>query len=87
MEGRTVSVGDKVLRTPRTFSKPGRKTDGYERTQMKGTVVYVHPKGRFHLVEFAEGLKECFRGARYEDTYQWDHERESAVRDDSEDHV
>lgn len=79
MEGRNVSVGDRVLRTPRTFSKPGRKTDGHERTQMKGTVVYVHPKGWFHLVEFAEGLKECFHGTRYDDTYQRDAERQGTV--------
>ena len=43
-----VHIGDIVERKPVTF---GNSPDG--KTQLiRGTVVYVHPLGRFHVVEF-----------------------------------
>ena len=55
-ENRSVVVGDTVTRRPTTFSGEGGAK------LMRGTVVYVHPKGRFHVVEFAHGIRESFYG-------------------------
>ena len=56
-----VQVGDIVARRPVTFSDNENKTAQV----MRGRVVYVHPKGRFHVVEFGEGrraVRESFAG-------------------------
>ncbi len=56
-----VTIGDIVTRTPITFSGFGNK----DSLPMKGTVIYVHPKGRFHVVEFPGKLaavREAFFG-------------------------
>lgn len=57
-------VGDKVERYPITFTgdydKPGKK-----KRKITGTVVYVHPQGRYHIVEFAVSggaIREGFIG-------------------------
>lgn len=44
----TVHIGDTVERRTVTFSGD---PDAKART-MRGVVVYVHPEGRFHVVEF-----------------------------------
>ena len=31
---------------------------------LRGTVVYVHPAGRFHVVEFEKGVRESFMGVK-----------------------
>lgn len=51
-------VGDIVQRKPETFSEDGTKNAG----MMQGTVVYIHPQGRFHVVEFLSGVRESFVG-------------------------
>ena len=46
-----MKVGDKVIRTPITFTDPfksGRNEPQHK--PMKGTVVYIHPEGRYHTV-------------------------------------
>lgn len=57
-----VCVGDIVARRPVTFCD----RDSAEGTKLaRGRVVYVHPKGRFHVVEFGEGnraVRESFAG-------------------------
>ncbi len=58
-------VGDKVVRTPLTF---GECIDGQKdaRRSMTGRVVYIHPRGRYHTVEFAlrgGTVRESFLGA------------------------
>lgn len=56
-----VKVGDSVFRQPITFSD----SDAKNAQLMRGTVVWVHPKGRFHIVQFGEGRKavrESFMG-------------------------
>ena len=53
-----VRVGDAVIRTPITFEARGSRDIG----PMRGKVVYVHPLGRFHVVEFGEeerAVQEC----------------------------
>ena len=57
-ENRPLRVGDTVVRCPVTFGGG----EGKAAKLMRGTVVYVHPKGRFHVVEFARGIRESFYG-------------------------
>lgn len=58
-------IGQKFRIMPAfTYSKePGKK--GISGKKMTGTCVYVHPKGRFAVLEFdtkiGEKLRECFR--------------------------
>lgn len=63
-ESGPVRVGDIVVRRPVTFYD----RDSAEGTKLvRGRVVYVHPKGRFHVVEFGEGkraVRESFSGVR-----------------------
>lgn len=58
----SVRVGDSVLRQPVTFTDS--VTDSKVARVMRGTVVYVHPKGRFHVVEFSRGIRESFMGVQ-----------------------
>lgn len=53
-----VEVGDIVVRRPVSFSN----SDSKNAQLMRGTVVWVHPKGRFHVVEFDKGIRESFAG-------------------------
>lgn len=62
-----VRVGDKVTRVPNSIEElrePG--SVALVCKPMRGVVVYVHPKGRFHVVEFenarGEKLRESFMG-------------------------
>ena len=61
-----LKVGQKVRRKPVTLVDVD---DTFHQTQeeMTGTVVYVHPKGRFHVVEFRSKfgtvVRESFQGA------------------------
>ena len=60
-----VRVGDKVRRESEFLSQQDEEKRSVRRT-MTGRVVLVHPKRRFHLVEFElprGGLvRECFQG-------------------------
>lgn len=57
-------IGQKVTRWPVGFcerSEEGNKTP----KPLKGTVIYIHPKGRFHTVEFelrGGKIRESFCG-------------------------
>lgn len=56
-----MKIGDIVTRHPITLDVIG-KPDGQD---MKGKVVYIHPKHRFHVVEFGIGksaIRESFLG-------------------------
>ena len=55
--GGRVQVGDVVYRKPISFSDSDAQT-------MRGTVVWVHPAGRFHVVEFEKGVRESFMGVQ-----------------------
>ena len=61
-EGLPVRVGDTVTRRAVSFSGA---SEGYGARVRTGTVVYVHPLGRFHTVEFAFArgyVRESFTG-------------------------
>lgn len=53
-----VQLGDIVSRRALTFAS----TDAKEAQLMRGRVVYIHPAGRFHVVEFEKGVRESFPG-------------------------
>ena len=58
-----MKLGEKVVRMPETFRDYGEES----RTPraVAGRVTYIHPKGRFHMVEFETpggALRECFLG-------------------------
>lgn len=55
-----VRVGDTVQRRPVSFSD----SDAKNARLLRGTVVYVHPSGRLHVVEFEKGVRESFAGVR-----------------------
>lgn len=64
-----VKVGQRVTRMPKTFGALDDMRDFTVKTGIKlqkGIVVYVHPKGRFHVVEFenlkGEKIRESFDG-------------------------
>lgn len=66
MKQTAVRVGDTVIRRPLFTAKK----DITKARPMSGTVVYVHPKGRYHTVEFRKGsqpIKESFAGVAFED--------------------
>ena len=47
-----VKVGDRVTRTPDTFSDFDFKARKSIRRPLRGTVVYVYPRRRYHTVAF-----------------------------------
>ena len=58
-----MKLGEKVVQMPETFRDYGEES----RTPraVAGRVTYIHPKGRFHMVEFETpggALRECFLG-------------------------
>lgn len=56
-----VQVGDTVTRRPVTFLAAERAASAV----LCGKVIWVHPLGRFHTVEFGEGeqaVRESFMG-------------------------
>lgn len=60
-----VQIGDSVMRTPETFTEFDWEARKSRRVPMRGKVVYIHPKGRFHTVEFntpGGPIRESFKG-------------------------
>lgn len=63
-----MKLGDKVVRMPVTIEHPVITDRGAirgERRPMSGRVAYIHPMGRFHLVEFGTPggpVREAFWG-------------------------
>lgn len=56
-------IGQKVQRYPETIYEHDSKKNAPKRP-MTGRVVYIHPKGRFHIVEFE------LRGGRVQESFQ-----------------
>lgn len=58
-----MKLGEKVVRMPETFRDYGEES--WTPRAVAGRVTYIHPKGRFHMVEFETpggALRECFLG-------------------------
>lgn len=68
-----MKIGDIVQRIPETFGetetmkvKDGKRPKKTERKPFTGTVTYIHPLGRYHVVSFwVRGgvIRESFAGA------------------------
>ena len=63
-----MKLGDKVMRLPETFTDSGEDKRSLRRP-VAGRVVYIHPKGYYHTVEFElngapGGLRPQTRGRR-----------------------
>lgn len=59
-----MKLGQKVMRVPETFTDTGEDRKSVKRP-MVGRVVYIHPQGRYHTVEFELGggtVRERFLG-------------------------
>ncbi len=60
-----MELGERVTRTPITFTDPYREKGEERYKPMTGRVVYIHPEGRYHTVEFdlhGKKIKESFHG-------------------------
>ena len=57
-----MELGDRVKRVPETFGLSEHTGPG-ARPALTGTVVYIHPKGRYHTVEF------ILRGGRVRESF------------------
>lgn len=60
-----MELRQKVIRTPETFYDKDLKTGHSNRHPMAGKVSYIHPKGRYHVVEFQTRggvIREAFQG-------------------------
>ena len=59
-----MKVGQKVVRYPETFWEREGDRNSHKRP-LRGKVVYIHPKGRYHTVEFdlpGGKVRENFQG-------------------------
>lgn len=59
-----MKLGQKVMRVPETFIDTGEDKKKTKRP-IVGRVVYIHPQGRYHTVEFELGggtVRESFLG-------------------------
>lgn len=67
-----MKVGDMVKRRPLTFHEYGESGDGKAPGKaMTGRVVYIHPLGRYHVVEFelrGGPVRESFLGVNDDGT-------------------
>lgn len=58
-------IGQKVVRIPETFYMGDLKGHQAEKRATSGKVAYIHPEGRYHMVEFETPggiIRECFLG-------------------------
>ena len=66
---RKVKLGDRVVRTPVTIQEYApMNSRRFLLKSMTGTVIYIHPKGRYHTVEFqirCGPVRENFHGTAY----------------------
>ena len=69
-----MKVGDKVSRCPETFGRERPLWGKSDRITLAGCVVYIHPKGRFHVVAFPMPrgieLRESFIGTGVEPLHE-----------------
>ena len=59
-----LEIGMVVVRTPQTIFEEEAHGKAIRRP-MRGRVVYIHPRGRFHIVAFevrGKTIKETFQG-------------------------
>lgn len=54
-----MKIGDKIRKIPESI-QPQKNSD-FILGPLPGTVVYIHPKGRFYVVLFDAGFRESYR--------------------------
>lgn len=64
-----MKIGQKVTRYPVSFSEPDGKKG---QKPVTGTVVYIHPLGRFHIVQFELRVGRYRRASRGQKTDEED---------------
>lgn len=60
-----MKIGQKVTRVPETFYDTDITQRKGEKRPLSGKVVYIHPQGRYHTVEFKTTggiIRESFAG-------------------------
>lgn len=60
-----MKIGDSAQRVLETFGNYEESKDGKKKKPLTGTVVYIHPAGRYHTVEFEVSggkIRESFQG-------------------------
>ena len=55
-----MKIGDKVTRTPQSFSDFDIKTGKQNQRPMRATVVYINHKHGFYVVQFESGVRESY---------------------------
>ena len=53
-----IQIGAKVSRTVVIY---GANSADRTETVQEGTVIYIHPRGRFYTVDFGRGIRQCYR--------------------------
>ena len=53
-----IRIGAKVRRTVVIY---GDNSADRTETVREGTVIYIHPQGRFYTVDFGSGIRQCYR--------------------------
>lgn len=53
-----IRIGAKVSRTVVIYG--ANSADRTEKVR-EGTVIYIHPQGRFYTVDFGGGIRQCYR--------------------------
>lgn len=53
-----IRIGAKVSRTVVIY---GANSADRTETVREGTVIYIHPRGRFYTVDFGGGIRQCYR--------------------------
>lgn len=60
-----LQIGEYVNRVPVSFDSPFVEGSTHQRDEITGRVCYIHPLGRFHVVEFqgrSGSVREAFLG-------------------------
>lgn len=57
-----IKLGQEIKIAPVTFGPGDGSLRETNQKTMKGRVVYIHPAGRYHTVEFDHGVRESFLG-------------------------
>lgn len=69
-----MKIGDRVQRVPETFGETEEIRDRHRRKKARkraysGTVVYIHPLGRYHVIAFETAGASSGRASRaYDNT-------------------
>lgn len=55
-----MKIGDRIMRIQSVNDQSKYRPDTVEYTPRPCTIVYIHPKRRFYIVEFDDGFRESY---------------------------